>query len=208
MLPTKNESGAKKRKRREAAKQSHELHMQSIPKITRFLLPSSGSTNEIGEVDSLDFPSSISHSPNKASEANLPHHVETASLENQGCGLLDGHTLMDNEYVQQEPSACTQTVTMGKGKCFSNDIAEWPDHVSETMRTYWVERGSADCRHILNQKFLESDQLDGERKRYCTPSLFTRIHPLTKEELEKGHTSVIHPRWDLCIASLVNSSLP
>ena len=31
---------------------------------------------------------------------------------------------------------------------FENDLGIWPKKLDESMRSFWIEMGSSDCRHI------------------------------------------------------------
>ena len=55
------------------------------------------------------------------------------------------------------------------------------------MRSYWIERGSKKCQH-LNHGFEKSRIICGNEphSRYCSTSLFTCVHPLTGECLDRA----------------------
>jgi hypothetical protein len=67
------------------------------------------------------------------------------------------------------------------------DIGHWGDLISEEARCVWIQRGSTDCRHI-NNGFENSSTVQGQEKlsRSCSLSLFTRVHSLTGERIDRS----------------------
>ena len=66
---------------------------------------------------------------------------------------------------------------------FENDLGLWPKKLDESMRSFWIERGSSDCRHN-DGDFKESSVKEADRTRHCTKLLFTRKHALSGEEID------------------------
>ena len=66
---------------------------------------------------------------------------------------------------------------------YPNDIGLWPEKIDEGLRCYWLEKGSADCRHS-HENFENSAVTYKDRVRHCTKSLFTRKHTLTGETID------------------------
>jgi hypothetical protein len=67
------------------------------------------------------------------------------------------------------------------------DVGRWGDLISEEARCVWIQRGGNDCRHISNG-FKNSTTVQGHEKfsRSCSLSLFTRVHSLTGERIDRS----------------------
>ena len=60
-----------------------------------------------------------------------------------------------------------------------DDLGKWDrEEINEQSRCFWIAKGSSTCQH-LNGPFDSSMMIDGKVKRWCTQSMFTRVHNLT-----------------------------
>ena len=97
--------------------------------------------------------------------------VETSSLS------------LETEITIAEQPAAQEVVS--KALNVANDIGLWPKVLSEDLRDYWIKRGSSSCQH-RDGDFRESGLLLGSQRRYCTATLFTRVHTRTGESFERN----------------------
>ena len=69
---------------------------------------------------------------------------------------------------------------------FPTDLGNWPGTVPEIMRSFWIERGSKECQYKDNGFEESAVKLVGEsHRRYCTLSLFTKVHKLTNKRFDR-----------------------
>ena len=95
------------------------------------------------------------------------------------------------------PEQSDETLTMTSDLCgdpsadaYSCDLGMWPPNVSDSMREYWVAKGSSKCRNLDTDFSASFRKFDGDTyKHQCQKSLFTYTHELTKQQ---------HPRTWLC----------
>ena len=69
---------------------------------------------------------------------------------------------------------------------FSNDIGQWPKDLSKCHIDYWIEKGSADCQHKDSDFTLSMVSYEKNVNRFCGRQFFTRVHPKTKEKLDRN----------------------
>ena len=63
-----------------------------------------------------------------------------------------------------------------------DDLGKWDrEEINEQSRCFWIAKGASTCQH-LNGPFDSSMMIDGKVKRWCTRSMFTRVHNLTRSQ--------------------------
>ena len=63
-----------------------------------------------------------------------------------------------------------------------DDLGKWDrEEINEQSRCFWIAKGFSTCQH-LNGPFDFSMMIDGKEKRWCTQSMFTRVHNLTQSQ--------------------------
>ena len=88
--------------------------------------------------------------------------------------------------VNADVNASPEPVSV-MGDVICDDLHLWPEQISENFRNYWLQRGAASCQH-KNHGFKESVvRLEKEtQRRYCTITLFTRVHARTGEQFDRN----------------------
>jgi hypothetical protein len=162
---------------------------------------------EIGQLRKIDTFFEIPSSCNKS------HVQPEETVEQRILDVAEQHREMDHvnpatALTAAEPAVVTPAPLAGSGErsdeMFSHsgdnraavssdsavceyDVGRWGDLISEEARCVWIQRGSNDCRHISNG-FKNSTTVQGHEKfsRSCSLSLFTRVHSLTGERIDRS----------------------
>ena len=95
-------------------------------------------------------------------------------------------TANENELNHSEDDNENQS-TSSVNLITSFDLGTWPSVIDRNNQDHLICRGSLDCQH-MNGDFKESKRFyENEKKnRFCSKSVFIKIHKLTKESLKRN----------------------
>ncbi|CAB4019206.1 zinc finger MYM-type 1-like [Paramuricea clavata] len=171
----KYESGAAKRKAKLERVVQESKVLSKVPKISTLFFPKTSGGN-------------IGDNATGCSAQALRNPVESAV--NNTATIA---TIVTDSVPEQSDETLTITSDLSgdpSTDAYSCDLGMWPPYVSDSMRKYWVAKGSSECRNLDADFSPSSSKFEGDNyKRQCQKSLFTYTHELTKQQ---------HPQSWLC----------
>ena len=177
----KYESGGAKPKAKEERVARESNVLSKVPKISTLFSPKTSGGNIGGN----------------ATGSSAQSLTESQSVRNPVESAISNTATIATVVTGSVPEQSDETLTMTSDLCgdpsadaYSCDLGMWPPNVSDSMREYWVAKGSSECRNLDADFSASSRKFDGDTyKRQCQKSLFTYTHELTKQQ---------HPRTWLC----------
>ena len=177
----KYESGAAKRKAKEERVVRESKVLSKVPKISTLFFPKISGGN-IGDNATGCSAQALtdSQSVRNPVESAINNTATIATIVTDSVSEQSDETLTMTSDLSGDPST----------DAYSCDLGMWPPYVSDSMREYWVGKGSSECRNLDADFSASSSKFEGDNyKRQCQKSLFTYTHELTKQQ---------HPRTWLC----------
>ena len=170
----KYESGAAKRKAKEERVPQECKVLSKVPKISSLFSPKTSGGNIGGN----------------ATGSSAQSFTESQSVRNPVESAISNTATIATVVTGSVPEQSDETLTMTSGLCddpsadaYSCDLGMWPPNVSDSMRGYWVTKGSSECRNLDADFSASSRKFDGDTyKRQCQKNLFTYTHELTKQQ--------------------------
>ena len=165
----KYQSGANKAKKRK----NTEKLISELPKLSSWFKKSSENVSDAQQASYSNSVDSdiISEQWNYNDVHNILHYI-VSSVELSEKSLV----------VTDEETEATENVGFDWSKnnlvessfeTYSNDIGWWPDHIGEGMKSYWLGKGSAECRNY-DEDFEICSVKYTDCVRHCTKSIFIR----------------------------------
>ena len=178
----KYESGAAKRKAKEERVVRESKVLSKVPKISTLFFPRTSGGN-IGD---------------NATGCGAQALTDSQSVRNPVESAINNTATIATIVTDSVPQQSDETLTMTSDlsgdpstDAYSCDLGMWPPYVSDSMREYWVAKGSSECRNLDADFSASSSKFERDNyKRQCQKSLsVTYTHELTKQQ---------HPRIWLC----------
>ena len=166
------ESGAKKRKVAAEKKARYEQIIQQTSRIDTLIIPVS--LKQERPISTISI----------AIETNDPI-LEVANSQTTHLLNLEQeshpHDSLSRDLTEIALKENTVTTTNEQiiSSSYETDLGLW-QNISADMQSYFITRGNVECQHISD--FTYSKQFYKDQYRYCTNSLFTRVHTLTSEK--------------------------
>jgi hypothetical protein len=172
-------SGAKKRKVKAEEEKRHEAVLDKTRKLSEFF-PSSSAVAESETAG----PEAYTDSEVVVSLSPAPPEAELAVTANE-----------PSDPTTIEASDGQVATLTGVINEFPLDLGLWPDQISDEMRDYWVEKGSASCQN-RDSSFSETRKTYSAGKsvksRGCSKSLFSYIHEPTQQKIQRTWVCYSH----------------
>lgn len=190
---SKSLSGAQKRKK----KQELEEKLCRIPRITVFLIPRSGSSEEAAGTSSQkvipakstsDFVSEAD-----AVESSDPLETSPVPMEVEKPGLIQNTGLLPSLHtVEPTVEAFDVVPEFVEQSGFMTDIGVWPNVSTIEMREYWSKNRNVSVRKPLEQLRNEGFATSFKDGRCCTIDMFSVVYyplavrAIAKRRLQRG----------------------
>ena len=171
-------SGSQKRKAKAEKEKRHTEAMKNVPSIsTMFSRTRAAETMETETQPSPPSPSisdtAVDSVPVDAPPSPQPVTPITSPVKE----------------ASNEPCISVDSSDIGVELVNSTDLGQWPLILDEASRSFWISKGSDQCRHV-NSDFSETKSLFSDGKtttlRSCKPSFFWKVHSKSKEKIERS----------------------
>ena len=174
-----NESGAAERKAKEERVTRESKVLSKVPKISTVFFPKTSSGNIGGN----------------ATGSSTQSLTESQSVRNPVETAISNTATIATVVTGSVPEQSDETLTMTSDLCgdpsadaYSCDLGMWPPNVSDSMREYWVAKGSSECRNLdadfsASSRNLTEILTNASARKTCSP---TRMSSQNSNTLEPG----------------------